>query len=214
MPKLTLGTGSFFVTKNRTDTPDFRGLMTIAHGNIEKVQHCIEIPLSVGGSTMCWFKKNFREDQEPVLSKESDGVLVFPGLNGHLYPAWGDEPQASIAGLRHDHTPGNVLQAFRECIIFEICNALKPLKMKSLRVDGGLSNDRELMQMLSDCLEATILLERGITEMTAYGAALLGSGLKPEECDVDEVHPRENKKLDVIYEEWSAKKKKLHEQKI
>lgn len=208
MAKLTIGTGSFYLGSDRVCKTDFQGLRTISRGTHSEAFRCLEIPLSVGGSTMSWFKCTFK-DVEIGYEKDSDGIMVFPGLDGQLYPSWNATPHASIIGLRHDHRPANIHHAFKECIIFEICNALAPLNLKKLRVDGGFSNDHGFIQLLSDCLKVEIVIERGTSEITAYGAALLGSGLKPEVCDYQTFYPSKQSHIGSLHEAWTAKREEM-----
>lgn len=209
MPKLTIGTGSFFLTDDLTGIEKgFRGLITIARGQSDDIKRCLEIPLAIGGSTMSWFDNTFRSEDK-LIEKDSDGIMVFPGLDSHLYPSWSDGPHASIIGLRQDHTSGNIHQAFKECIVFDITSVLKPLGLERLRVDGGLSKDQRFMHLLSDCLQAEILIERGTPEMTAYGAALLGSGLRAEEFDYQIFYPKKNSELEKLYRKWTEIRKTI-----
>jgi glycerol kinase len=170
-----------------------------------------ELPMSVGGCFFEWFCSVFKYQGEfNPISLNNGGLLIFPGIFGHLYPIWGDKPNSSIIGIKDGTTVENYISALIECIGFEICDNLESLKLHSLRVDGGLSNIKSLIQLIADCLRIEIIIDEVSSESTSYGGALISSGLSYDSSNLSIINPNlENSKLRENFKSWKMFKRKL-----
>ena len=165
----------------------------------------------VGGCTIDWFSSLFKFQGElKTFNLESAGLFFFPGLSGHLYPIWDDLPNSMIIGIKDGHTADNYIAAVIECIGFEISNNLEALNLSTLRIDGGLSNIKSLLQIIADCLKIELIIDETSSESTSYGAALFSSGLNYDYSNLSVISPNlDNSKLRKHFEAWKYLKGKL-----
>ena len=116
---------------------------------------------------------------------DSHGVKVLPALAGLGAPWWRPSATAVIAGLTAGTRPAHVIRAaldgIAQCVtdvVESIMNAL-PAQPRALRVDGGLSSNRYLMQEQADLIGLPVEVAAA-SESTALGIAVLaglGQGL-------------------------------------
>jgi sugar (pentulose or hexulose) kinase len=179
-------------------------LKTLSH-HAEVIE---EAAFSIGASTLDWFKRTMNIQDDPEVTS-SESIFIFPGLCRNLFPSWADDGPSSIVGLRQHHGSGNILAAAYECIAFEICSSLSCLEGQNLILDGGLSNRDLLVSLIAACLGTTIFRQKVAAENTAYGAALLDSGIPAEEPSFDIIAPEPNEELLVKFKTWQRLKKIL-----
>jgi len=113
---------------------------------------------------------------------DSAGVRVLPALAGLGSPWWQPRARGVIAGLHGGVAAGHVARAALEGIaqrVADIVEAMAPaISPRALRVDGGLTNDRTLVQLQADLLGVELTVGR--PDATVLGAAMLagvGAGL-------------------------------------
>jgi glycerol kinase len=109
-------------------------------------------------------------------------VLVLPALTGLGAPWWRPEAHAVIAGLHPGATGAHVARAALEAIAWRVADIVEAMasvmRVRSLRVDGGLTNDHTLVQIQADALGLPLTVGRA--DATVLGAAMLagvGAGL-------------------------------------
>jgi len=111
---------------------------------------------------------------------DSGGVIFVPALAGLGAPYWAPGARGLLTGLTLGTTRGHLARAVAEGIaasVAELASAAsadlgRPLA--SLRVDGGLTASRLLMQAQADLLQVPVLLSRsGAADATALGVAAL-----------------------------------------
>ncbi len=188
--KNTYGTGCFMLM-NIGDKPMLskNGLLTTVAWKINnKVTYALEASVFMGGATIQWLRdglqviKSARDSERYALKvKDTEGVYLVPAFVGLGTPYWDNDVRGAFFGLTRGTNKFHICRAALEGIAYQISDSLKVMqsetriKLKSLKVDGGASANRFLMQFQSDILGVDVKLPVCV-ETTALGAAYM-SGL-------------------------------------
>jgi glycerol kinase len=105
-------------------------------------------------------------------------VTFVPALAGLGAPYWAPDARGALTGLHLGTTRGHIVRAVAEGIAASVAVLVaaavadlgRPLT--SLRVDGGLTRSRLLMQAQADLLQVPVLVSRS-PDATALGVAAL-----------------------------------------
>ncbi|MEX0570882.1 FGGY-family carbohydrate kinase, partial [Acinetobacter baumannii] len=110
--------------------------------------------------------------------KDNNGVYVVPAFTGLGAPYWDPTARGAIFGLTRGASIEHIIRATLESIAFQTRDVLDAMQqdaeeeLRTLRVDGGVTENNFLMQFQADIL--TTPVERPIMkETTALGAAFL-----------------------------------------
>lgn len=224
--KNTYGTGCFLLM-NTGKTPKLsdNGLLTtIAWSIDEKIEYAIEGSIFVAGSAVQWLRdglniiKNASETENLASKTKSNlGVYFVPAFVGLGTPYWVEEARGSFFGLTRGVTKNHIARATLEAIAYQtkdVINLMEKetdIELKSLKVDGGASQNNFLMQFQADILNNNIKRPK-ISETTALGAcylAGLGIGLWNKQDLVKmwkidkEFNPNmKQKERDSLYRNW------------
>ncbi len=185
--KNTYGTGCFLLmnTGERMVQSKNGLLTTIAVGLEGRVRYALEGSVFVGGAVIQWVRDQLRfvteaADTEYFAQKvpDSGGVYVVPAFTGLGAPYWDMYARGAILGVTRGTSREHIIRAALESIAFQTCDVLNAMEedtgvtLESLRVDGGASANRFLMQFQSDMIRRPVLRPR-VAETTALGAAFL-----------------------------------------
>ena len=185
--KNTYGTGCFLLMNTGEEACESKhGLVTtIAVGLEGKVQYALEGSVFVGGAVIQWLRDQMRfireaRDAEYFAQKVSstEGVYFVPAFTGLGAPYWDMYARGAIVGITRGTKPEHIIRAAQESIAFQSADLVLAMemdtgaKMTELKVDGGASRDRFLMQFQADILGAKVRRPM-IRETTALGAAYL-----------------------------------------
>lgn len=186
MAKATYGTGTSILV-NTGDQPiskqDGLGLVTaIAWSLNGKHTYALEGIINCSGDTLNWLKDQLgmfesTEEIEPLcLSLEdNEGVYLVPALVGYGIPYWKSDARASLSGMTRSTGKAHVVRAGVESIVYQIYDAMKAMEESSgiriseLRVDGGATVNRFLMQFQADILGIEVSASK-VQELSAMGA--------------------------------------------
>jgi glycerol kinase len=184
--KNTYGTGCFILLNTGNEVCHSKnGLLTTVGYQIkdQKPVYALEGSVAIAGSLIQWIRDNFSlitESSEinDLAEKVTDngGVYFVPAFSGLFAPHWNSGARGTIIGLTHfvnkSHIARSVLEAtaFQTRDVFEAMQKDSGLKIKKLRVDGGMTASKLLMQFQADILDASVIVPI-ITETTALGAA-------------------------------------------
>ncbi len=193
--KATYGTGVFVL--GRTAEPVLASglLPTVAWaapgagGGVGEVSHALDGGVFAAGSLLDWLAQGLGlASDAPTLAAaaatvpDSAGVIVLPALAGLGAPWWRPDAHGVIAGLHPGVRPAHVGRAALEAIASRVADIVEAViehtPARSLRVDGGLTNDETLLQIQADALGLALTVGRADT--TVLGAAMLagvGAGL-------------------------------------
>ena len=177
--KNTYGTGCFLLMNTGEELVESKeGLLTtIAIGIENKVQYALEGSVFVGGAVIQWLRDELKlisdaSDSEYFASKVKDngGVYLVPAFVGLGAPYW----DMYARGTNKNHIIRAALEsiAYQSKEVMETMEKESNIKIKRLKVDGGASRNKLLMQFQSDIMNIEVSRPI-ITETTALGAAYL-----------------------------------------
>ena len=186
--KNTYGTGCFMLM-NTGETPceSKNGLITTiaATPKGRPVQYALEGSVFVGGAVIQWIRDELgliRESSDVAYFsqkvKDTAGVYVVPAFTGLGAPYWDMYARGVIVGLTRGANRNHIIRAANESIAYQsriLLNAMQQDtggQITELRVDGGASADKFLMQFQADIMNITVRRPM-IRETTALGAAYL-----------------------------------------
>lgn len=227
--KCTYGTGGFLMinTGHQIVKSTHRLLQTVAYRVKDEFALAVEGSIFSVGTTVNWLRDvmhliRHAEDSEALAASVTDngGVYLVPAFTGMGAPNWRPDVRAAILGLTRASKPEHIVRAGLEAIAYQTQDLVVALKeeglpaIHALRVDGGVVQNRWLLQFLSSLLGVPIMRAKR-SEATAYGVCQLLrfdagelSGLQDiaDEWLPDQVfEPRpERDKMHDYYQGWLA----------
>lgn len=185
MMKTTYGTGSS-VMMNIGETPVFSdaGVVTSLAWRIGgKTDYVLEGNINYTGAVMRWVVQELgllssAKDACAVAAQANpeDETYLVPAFSGLNAPYWDSDAKAAICGMTRLTGKAELVKAAEECIAYQIADIVNVMSRESgipidsLRVDGGPTKDRYLMQFQSDILQIPILVS-DVEELSGMGAA-------------------------------------------
>lgn len=192
--KVTFGTGSFLLlnTGNRP-VPSKTGLITTVGWQLQgkpQVTYALEGGAFNCGSAVQWlrdgmgFFKNASEIEKLAKSvKSSEGVFFVPAFSGLGAPHWRPEVRGTLIGLSRGTQRAHMARATLDSLalqnidIFQAMKKDSKIPLKTVRVDGGASQNNLLMQIQANTLGVNVFRPKN-GETTSLGAGLMaGLGL-------------------------------------
>ena len=184
--KNTYGTGCFMLMNTgTTPVPSQSGLLTTLGYQIgdNPAVYCLEGSIAIAGALVQWLRDNFKmiekssEIEFLARSVEDNGGIYFvPAFSGLFAPYWRSDARGVIVGMTRFINRGHLARAALEATAYqtrEVLDAMEKdsgVKLKSLKVDGGMVVNDLLMQFQADILDVPVVRPR-IIETTALGAA-------------------------------------------
>jgi glycerol kinase len=191
--KCTYGTGAFLLV-NTGDSPvrSSHGLpASVAWRAGGSTAYCLDGQVYTVASVLNWLVAmkilETPADLDDTASSVPDagGVSFLSAFSGLGAPWWRSEVRGSIHGLGLDTTAGHLARAFIEGVAAQVVTTAQAVcadtgaALTGLRVDGGLTRSRVLMQTQADLLQAPVEVYASphATALGAAAVARLGSGL-------------------------------------
>jgi glycerol kinase len=190
MAKNTYGTGCFMLlnTGNQAIASN-QGLLTTcaADSGLARpgLQFALEGSVFVGGAVVQWLRDGLgiiksSSDVERLAAtvQDSGDVYLVPAFTGLGAPHWDPYARGAIVGLTRGTNRAHIARAALESIAFQSADLLTAMqrdagiRLTELRVDGGATANRTLMQFQADLLGVPVVLSAN-SESTAMGAAFL-----------------------------------------
>ena len=206
--KNTYGTGCFMLM-NVGDKciKSKNGLVTTLAASLdEHPSYVLEGSVFVGGAIVQWLRDELKliedsKSSEKYATKVNDtnGVYIVPAFVGLGAPYWDSEARGTIVGLTRGANKNHLIRASLESIAYQVRDSIEAMqkdlgiKITSLKVDGGASNNNFLMQFQSDILDCKVV-RPSVVEVTALGAAYLAGLTCGYWSSIDEII--ENLKID------------------
>ena len=189
--KSTYGTGAFLLlnTGERIVQSEHGLLSTVAYrlGGAPPV-YALEGSIAITGSLVQWFRDGLGlissapEIETLALTVEDNGgCYIVPAFSGLFAPHWRSDARGVIVGLTSYVTKGHLARAVLEATAWqtrEVVDAMgrdAGLPLTSLKVDGGMTADHLLMQMIADVLDVPV--ERPMVSETVSLGAAYAAGL-------------------------------------
>ena len=182
--KCTYGTGSFILvnTGNTLQRSDAGLLSTVAWQAPDgRLTYALEGAIFVTGAAIQWLRDGLQiigsaAETAAIAGtvRDSQGVVFVPALTGLGAPHWDPQARGSIHGITRGTTRAHLVRATLEAICFEVRDVFDTIEtpIPVLRVDGGGSENRLLMQLQADQLGVPVERPR-IADTTGLGAAFL-----------------------------------------
>jgi glycerol kinase len=192
--KATMGTGSSILLNTGSEPVRSKAGMvtTICWSMPGRVDYALEGIIVTCGATINWLRDRLglfadsRETEQMALSVEdNNGVYLVPAFSGLAAPHWKMDAKAAILGLTLGCDKNHIVRAALESIPFQIKDVIAAMeadsgiRLQGLKVDGGITANRFVMQFLADLLNTNVV-NIGMEEVSALGAAYmagLGKGI-------------------------------------
>jgi glycerol kinase len=184
--KNTYGTGCFMLLNTGTDVvPSKSGLLTTLGWKLgdQPAVYCLEGSIAITGALVQWLRDNLgliesSTDVEALAKTVDDngGMYFVPAFSGLFAPYWRGDARGAIVGMTRYITKGHFARAALEATAWqtrEVLDAMEAdsgVKLKELKVDGGMVYNDLLMQFQSDALQVPVIRPK-VAETTALGAA-------------------------------------------
>lgn len=203
--KATLGTGSSILC-NTGATPSIsdHGMVTTICWSMEnRLDYALEGIIVTCGATIKWLRDQLglftsNTETETIASdlEDNGGVYLIPAFSGMGAPYWKMDARASIVGLTFGVDKKHIVRAALESVGYQIKDVISSMEKDSgitlseLKVDGGMTGNHWLMQMIADLLGVRVTTI-GLEEVSALGAAYMAGlerGIFSDIGELSELH--------------------------
>lgn len=182
--------------------------------------------MAIAGAVIRWLRDNLgiinSSDEIEKLAKEvgtSYGCYFVPAFSGLYAPYWEPSARGIICGLTQFTNKCHIAFAALEAVCFqtrEILDAMNRdcgIPLSHLQVDGGMTNNKILMQLQADILYIPVV-KPSMPETTALGAAMAAGAaegvgvwsLEPEDLSavtMERFEPQINaEESEIRYSTW------------
>ncbi|MFD8531494.1 FGGY family carbohydrate kinase [Streptosporangium canum] len=166
--KCTFGTGAFLLANTGTSaTRSTAGLAASVAWRVRgETSYCFDGQVYTAASAVRWLQDlgfvQSAADLDAVAATDAEGVLCVPALAGLAAPWWRPDAKAAFTGMTLSTGPRHLVLAVLQGIAAQVAEVGElvaadlgqPLTM--LRVDGGLTRSRVLMQAVADLMQIRI----------------------------------------------------------
>lgn len=198
MSKATYGTGCFvYMNTGPTPRPATEGLLsTLVWLRQGEPAYALDGGVFSMGSALNWTRDGLGLIEDPhqlddllAQTSHSHGVVCVPALSGLACPYWKRDTRAAFFGMSLSTQREHLLFALLESLALRVVQVIRAMERNAganlpvLRVDGGLTQCRTLMQLQADLLGVPVEVA-ATTETTALGIASMAaqaSGLMSDE---------------------------------
>jgi glycerol kinase len=183
--KCTFGTGAFLLanTGKRAIRSTAGLTSSVAWRTHDQAAYCVDGQVYTAGSAVQWLTSlgfiGHARELDTIACNSSEGVLCVPALAGLGAPWWRPDATASFTGITLATGPEHLVMAVLEGIAAQVADLTDLIAdelgqpLRSLRVDGGLTRSRTLMQAVANLTQLPVELYPS-AHATALGAAALG----------------------------------------
>src|SRR5262245_33135738 len=184
--KNTYGTGCFLLMNTgERMVPSAAGLLTTVAYKFGRapVHFALEGSVAISGALVQWLRDNLgiiaKSSEVEALAQtveDNGGVYFVPAFSGLYAPYWKDSARGVIAGLTRYANKGHLARAVLEATAYQTRDVVEAMekdagiRLKGLRVDGGMVGNELLMRFQSDILNREVV-RPVVQETTALGAA-------------------------------------------
>jgi glycerol kinase len=166
--KCTFGTGAFLLAcTGTTPVRSTAGLTTSVAWQLRgQTSYCIDGQVYTAASAVRWITElglvTGASQLDTTAAPASDGVLCVPALAGLAAPWWDPAATASFSGLTLSSGRGHLVRALLEGIAAQVAGLAGLVAadlggpLTRLRVDGGLTRSRVLMQAQADLAQIPV----------------------------------------------------------
>lgn len=184
MIKTTYGTGSSIMMNIGKDPVFSKRVVTSLAWKLNgEVNYVLEGNINYTGAVITWLKDDLELITSPgetealaLAANPKDKTYLVPAFTGLSAPYWGSEATGVISGMTRTTKRAEVVRAGLDCIAYQITDVIEAMSEESgiaigeLRVDGGPTRNRYLMQFQSDMAHVTVQVPSA-EELSGIGAA-------------------------------------------
>lgn len=217
--KCTYGTGAFILLNTGEERKFSQNglLTTVAFKHQGRTSYALEGSCYIAGAAVQWLRDNIGiiKDSPAIenLAKEvtnleqMEHLIFLPFFTGIGSPYWNPDVKAAIMGITRDTSNAHIARACLDGMALSINDSIKALAIdsssdvKSIRVDGGASQNDLLMQIQANFSKKEIIRPK-VIETTAYGVAI-GSLIGINLIDFEQIEKLWKKDRSFNYEESS-----------
>jgi glycerol kinase len=196
MAKCTYGTGLFLMMNTGVKPmSSTQGLLTTVAYQVGKrtgpvesdpspVIYALEGSVAFSGSTINWLRDRLdlinsaAETEALALSVASnENMYLVPAFSGLFAPHWRPDARGCMVGLTASHAKAHIVRAALESSayqareVFEAMIRDSNVELKEMRVDGGATANKFMMQFQADILDTPVVRPEYL-ETTGWGAGL------------------------------------------
>jgi glycerol kinase len=221
MMKATYGTGSS-IMMNIGEIPVFSDkgvVISIAWGMSGRIEYVLEGNVNYAGAVMKWIVDDLGLIESAKLASEyaekanaEDETYIVPAFSGLGSPHFNSKARAIICGMSRITGKAEIIKAASECVAYQIKDVVSAMLKTagisgaSLRVDGGATKDKYLMQFQSDILNLPVMVPT-CEELSGIGAAYM-AGIALGLYDKDNIFANmQRKQFEPIMDENTRQKK-------
>ncbi|MCL3817903.1 FGGY family carbohydrate kinase [Aeromicrobium wangtongii] len=166
--KCTFGTGAFLLAQlGDTSSRSASGLTTsVAWTLRDSTSFCVDGQVYTAASAVRWIKElgmiAGAHELDTVAAASSEGVLCVPALAGLGSPWWDATATATWTGMTLSSTKGHLVRSVLEGIAAQVAELMRAVgddmgtPLTRLRVDGGLTRSKVLMQAQADLAQVPV----------------------------------------------------------
>ena len=184
MIKTTYGTGSS-IMMNIGQKPVYsdRVVTSLAWKMNGQVNYVLEGNINYTGAVITWLKDELKLISSPseteILANKAnpgDRSYLVPAFSGLGAPYWDSEASGILTGITRTTGRAEIVRAGLESIAYQITDVVNAMseesgiKIQELRVDGGPTRNKYLMQFQSDIADVTVQVPSA-EELSGIGAA-------------------------------------------
>ena len=205
--KNTYGTGCFLLLNTGSRFVRSRNglITTLVYGGGTHPAYALEGSVFMAGAAIQWLRDGIQlirtaPETEAIARtvRDTGGVYVVPAFVGLGAPYWDMDARGAIVGLTRGSSRAVIVRATLESLAYQTRDVVESmgrdsgLRLRELRVDGGVARNDWLMQFQADMLGIPVMRPAMVAN-TGKGAALLaGIGVgwwKPSETVKFAGHP-------------------------
>lgn len=228
MAKNTYGTGCFLLMNTgQTAVPSENNLLTTIAWKIgQETTYALEGSVFIGGAVVQWLRDELQLiqsasecDSLAETVPDSNGLYLVPAFTGLGAPHWDPFARGIAVGINRGTNRAHICRAALESIAYQSSDLITcmekdgGLTLRELRVDGGASKSKPLLQFQADLLQIPVIRPPCI-ETTALGAAYLAglamgvwpskeSLIRDRKEDARFVQRMDSDKTQVLMLQWS-----------
>ncbi len=185
MIKTTYGTGSS-IMMNIGDRPILadEGVVTsLAWSMSGRINYVLEGNITYTGAVITWLKDDLKlissakETEELAYrANPKDRTYLVPAFSGLMAPYWDSQARGILSNITRMTGKAEMVRAALDCIVYQISDVVEimlkvsGIKIEELRVDGGPTKNKYLMQFQSDMLNIPVRVPEA-EELSGIGAA-------------------------------------------
>ena len=185
--KSTYGTGCFLLMNigKEFKLSQNKLLTTVAYKIGNQKMYCFEGGIFVAGSAIQWLRDKmlmFKNSKDTSLlyenANKNENILIIPALTGLGAPHWKPKVRGSIFGITRNTSINEIVKATLDSLGFQTLDLVEGMqkdskvKIKEMKIDGGMVSNEKFNQSLANILQIKIIKPQN-TETTALGAAYL-----------------------------------------